>query len=125
MPYVVPLADGPVWEVGRIMVLSHNCEAEKGLLRVPTWPFSIAPMIAIDDLPRGEPKLVRERKFLRYWALPEQAPLEDGWAVDLDLIQPTLAETVLTGTRIVSIDDDGRKALVFRLVNLLSEREIV
>ncbi len=107
------------------MVISHNCEVEKGLLRVATWPFSIAPMIQIDTLPRGEPKLVRQRKFLRYWGLPEEPPLEDGWAVDFDLLQPTLAATVQEGTRLASIDDDGRKALVFRLVNALSQREII
>jgi hypothetical protein len=123
--FYVPLPGGRREVAGRVMVISHNCEAEKGLLRVPTWPFSIAPMIEIDSFPRGEPKAIRARKFLRYWGLPEVDPLAEGWAVDLDLVQPTLAATVQDGTRVASIDDDGRKVLVMKLVNVLSLREIV
>jgi hypothetical protein len=107
------------------MVVSHNCEVEKGLLRRPTWPFSIAPLIRIDALPHQEPDFVRRDKFLRYWALPEELPLEEGWAVDLDLVQPTLADVVRAGHRIASIDDRGQKALVGRLLNLVSLREFV
>jgi hypothetical protein len=107
------------------MIVSHNCELEKGLLRKPSWPFSIAPMIEIDSLPSGEPKAIRQRKFVRYWGLPEVDPLAEGWAVDFDLIQPSLAATVQDGSRVASIDDDGRKVLVMKLVNVLSLREIV
>jgi hypothetical protein len=105
------------------MIVAHNCEVEKGLLRRPTWPFSVAPMIEIDTLPNQEPQFVRERKFLRYWPLPEVAPLQEGWAVDLDLVQPTIAQEVRAGNRLVSIDDRGQAALAGRLLNLVSWRE--
>ena len=125
MTYLVPLEGATYEESGRVMVISHNCEVEKGLLRKPTWPMSIAPMILIDDLPRGEPKIVRAGDFLRYWELPEDPPLEEGWAVDLDLIQPTLVATVQAGVRVASIDDDGKKVLMARIMRLLALREVI
>lgn len=125
MPYLVPLPEGIFRETGRVMVVSHNCEVEKGLLRQPSWPFSIAPLVQIDALPRQEPQFVRAGRFLRYWALPEEPPLEEGWAVDLDLVQPALVQELRSGRRLVSIDDRGQEALVGRLLNLISLRAFV
>jgi hypothetical protein len=120
--YFVRLPRGLFEAVGRVMVISHSCDCEKAVERDPHRPISVVPLIRLEDLPGGQDGLVRKHAMSRYWALPEEGPMSEGWAADFAHLQPLLVEDLQAGSRLVSADEAGQTLLVARLLKVLGYR---
>lgn len=107
-----------------MIVVSHNCDCDKATEKEPLRPITIAPLQRLDDLPDGKGGHARRGVMSRYWALaPEQDPAAE-YGVDWALMQPTLAETLMDGNRILSMDDDGQLLLADRAGTMLTQRDL-
>lgn len=122
--FLVPLPGGFYKETGRVIVVSHNCDCDKASGTDPLRPITIAPLQRLDDLPDGKGGHARHGQMWRYWALaPVQDP-EAEYGVDWSLMQPTLADALVDGNRILSMDDDGQLLLADRASRMLTQREL-
>jgi hypothetical protein len=105
-----------------VIVVAHDCEYTKAV-RQRDRPLGIAPLVVIDDLPDGQADPVRANEMSRYWPLPEEDPLEAGYAADLANVQPLTADDLEGEARVTSIDDRGQLALVARLLQFYGQRQ--
>jgi hypothetical protein len=123
--FLVPLGDEHYVESGKVMIVSHDCECDRSIERIGV-PLSAAPLTSFDEIDGANPGdsgNVRAGRHSRYWALPEDPPMDGGWAVDFALLQPVLVGRLSQGRRVASIDDDGRLALVAWLLEKYGRRE--
>jgi hypothetical protein len=121
--YLVPLAEGLVVEVGKIIVISHSCDCEKSLLRSPERPILIAPLVRLNHLPGGQPGDARAGRMARYWPLGHPTRAEAEYAVDLLLVQPMLINHVQEGSRERSMTDHGQAALGASVAKAVTYRD--
>lgn len=104
------------------MVVAHDCEYTKAQQQSER-PLGIAPLVRLQELPAGQPELVLADRMSRYWALPQDPPITWAAAIDLANIQPVVAGDLEGATRVTSINDFGRLALVGRLWTFFAQRE--
>jgi hypothetical protein len=113
LEFMVPMPDG-VWQEKQWdgVVVSHDCEYTK-IAEKSTKPLLVAPVRAISDYQQRD--VIRAGGQYALWALPEEAPLEDGYVVDLRLIQPMAVRQLQDATHWTCMSDELREEFRMRV----------